>query len=227
MWPRPYRSTHNTPECKVDFFKNRSITNETRKCLESISVQPLCWHSKLSSGESNFQWSSLRCLNLIEVHLWPWLIGHELEINTFLYKVPQLTVHVRAETQPWNPRNCPENSVIELWSGIDLGEGTKPFLECWKFPRVQWTPQLGNGNNMELPRRLRAGHPTKLSNQARRTFVREVTMNPMTTLTELQSSLAEMVELAKKATVSAALHKSRLFGRVASRKPLLRKKRKR
>ena len=49
-------------------------------------------------------------------------------------------------------------------------------------------------------------------------------MNPMTTLTELQSSLAEMVELAKKATVSAALHKSRLFGRVASRKPLLRKK---
>ena len=31
----------------------------------------------------------------------------------------------------------------------------------------------------------RAGHPAKLSNQGRRAFVREVTENPMVTLTEL------------------------------------------
>ena len=63
----------------------------------------------------------------------------------------------------------------------------------------------------------------KLSNRARRTLVKEVTKNPMTTLTKLQSSLAEMVEPAGRTTVSAAFHKSRLYWRVARQKPFLRK----
>ena len=46
----------------------------------------------------------------------------------------------------------------------------------------------------------------------------------MTTLTELQSSLAEMGEPAGRTTISAALHKSRLYGRVAIWKSLLRKR---
>ena len=46
----------------------------------------------------------------------------------------------------------------------------------------------------------------------------------MTTLTELQSSLAEMGEPAGRTTVSAALHKSKLYGRVVRLKPLLRKR---
>jgi len=52
----------------------------------------------------------------------------------------------------------------------------------------------------------------------------EVTKNPLTTLTELHSSLAEMEEPAGRPAVSAALHKSRLYGRVARQKPLLRKR---
>ena len=48
----------------------------------------------------------------------------------------------------------------------------------------------------------------------------------MTTLTELQSSLAEMGEPAGRRTVSAELHKSRLYGRVARWNPLLRKRHK-
>ena len=36
---------------------------------------------------------------------------------------------------------------------------------------------------------LRAGRPSKLSNPGRRALVREVTKNPMVTLTELQSSV--------------------------------------
>ena len=56
----------------------------------------------------------------------------------------------------------------------------------------------------------RAGSPTKLSNQPRRTLVREVTQTPMTTLTELQHSLAEMGEPARRTTVSTALHQSGL-----------------
>ena len=77
---------------------------------------------------------------------------------------------------------------------------------------------------MELPTTQtlpRAGHLTKLSNWAR-ALVWEVTKNPMSTLTELQSSLAEMGEPARRTTVSAAYHKSRLCGRVARQKPLLR-----
>ena len=77
---------------------------------------------------------------------------------------------------------------------------------------------------MELPRLPRAGHLTKLRNRARRTLVREVTMNPMTTLTEQKSSLAEMEEPARRTTVSAALQKSRLYGIVTRQKALLRKK---
>ena len=51
-----------------------------------------------------------------------------------------------------------------------------------------------------------------------------VTKNPIITLTELQSSLVEMGEPNGRTTVSAAFHKSRLYGRVARRKPLLRKR---
>ena len=72
---------------------------------------------------------------------------------------------------------------------------------------------------MELPRLLLelAVRPNRERSD------QEVTKNPMTTLTELQNSFAEMGEPARRTTVSAALHKSRLYGRVVRRKPLLRK----
>ena len=55
-------------------------------------------------------------------------------------------------------------------------------------------------------------------------MVREVTKNPMVTLTELQSSSVEMGETSRRTTISAALHQSGLYGRVARRKPLLSKR---
>jgi hypothetical protein len=69
----------------------------------------------------------------------------------------------------------------------------------------------------------RAGRPAKLSNRGRRFFVRELTKNPMVTLTELQSSSVEMVEPYRRTTISAALHQSGFYGRVARWKPLLSK----
>ena len=75
------------------------------------------------------------------------------------------------------------------------------------------------GTTKTLPR---AGHPVKLSNQGRRALAREVTKNPMVTLTELQSSSVEMGELSR-TTISAANHQSGLYGRVVRRKPLLSK----
>ena len=133
--------------------------------------------------------------------------------HNFLYKVPQLTVHVRAETPPWSPRY--EVREVEFQDKMvrrhGPREGYKTIYRVLKVPKStvssiirKWTKY---GTTQTLPR---AGHPTKLSNRARRTLVMEVTKNTMTTLTELQSSLAEMVEPARRPIISAALHKSRL-----------------
>jgi hypothetical protein len=61
------------------------------------------------------------------------------------------------------------------------------------------------------------------SNQ-RRALVREVTKNPMVTLTELQSATVDMREPARRTTIATALHQSGFYGRVARRKPLLSKR---
>ena len=55
-------------------------------------------------------------------------------------------------------------------------------------------------------------------------MVREVTKNPMVTLTELQSTSVEMGEPSRRTTIFAVLHQSGLYGRVARRKPLLNKR---
>jgi hypothetical protein len=68
------------------------------------------------------------------------------------------------------------------------------------------------GTTKTLPR---AGFLAKLSNRGRRALVREVTKNPMFTLTDLQTSSVEMVVLLEGSPISAALHQSGLYGRVA------------
>jgi hypothetical protein len=69
----------------------------------------------------------------------------------------------------------------------------------------------------------RAGNVAKLSNRGSRALVREVTKNPMVTLTELQSSSVALGEPSRRTTISAALHQSLLYDRVARRKPLSKK----
>jgi hypothetical protein len=51
-----------------------------------------------------------------------------------------------------------------------------------------------------------------------------VTKNLMVTLTELQTSSVEMGEPSRRTNISAALHQSGLYGRVARWKPLLSKR---
>ena len=74
------------------------------------------------------------------------------------------------------------------------------------------------GTTRTLPR---ASRPSKLSDRGRRALVREVTENPMVTLSELQRSSVERGEPSRRTTISAAIHQSSLYGRVARRKPLL------
>ena len=76
------------------------------------------------------------------------------------------------------------------------------------------------GTTKKLPR---VSRPAKLSNRGRRALVREVTKNPMITLTELENSTVETGEPSRRTTISAAFHQSGLYGKVARRKLLLSK----
>jgi hypothetical protein len=71
------------------------------------------------------------------------------------------------------------------------------------------------GTTKILPR---AGRLAKLSNRGRRALVREVIKNLMVILTELHRGPS------RRTTISAALHQSGLYGRVARWKPLLSKR---
>ncbi|MGH0164277.1 UNVERIFIED_CONTAM: hypothetical protein FKN15_046784 [Acipenser sinensis] len=69
----------------------------------------------------------------------------------------------------------------------------------------------------------RTGRPQKLRIRARRALVREATKRPVATLKELQSSKAELGDTVHTATIARVLQKTGLYGRVAKRKPLLKK----
>ena len=76
------------------------------------------------------------------------------------------------------------------------------------------------GTTKTLPR---SDRPSKLDDQAKRRLIREATKWPMTTLKELHAFMAKTGHCLHVTTMSQALHKSGLYGRVARRKPLLKK----
>ncbi|KAF7651086.1 hypothetical protein LDENG_00116390 [Lucifuga dentata] len=89
-------------------------------------------------------------------------------------------------------------SVNIPWSSV------KSIIKKWK----------ACGTTVNLPR---AGRAPKLSDRARRRLVREATKTPMTTLKELQGSVAAIGESVQTTTVAWLLHQSQLFGRAAQR----------
>ncbi|MBN3278955.1 TCB1 transposase, partial [Polyodon spathula] len=105
-----------------------------------------------------------------------------------------------------------------------LGKGYKIISKCLDIPvstvgsiirkwKLHHTTQA-------LPRK---GRPSKLSAQTRRRLVREATERPTITLKELQSSVAGSGVMVHQSTISRALHNTGLYGRVARKKPLLKK----
>ena len=77
------------------------------------------------------------------------------------------------------------------------------------------------GTTTILPRE---GGPPKHMDQSRRAFIREATKRPKITLNELQSSTAEIGVSVHRTTLSHTLHSAGLYGIVAKKKPLLKKK---
>ncbi|KAG2462834.1 TC1A transposase, partial [Polypterus senegalus] len=105
------------------------------------------------------------------------------------------------------------------------GEGYRKSSAALKVPMSTVASIIRKWKKFETTRTLpRAGRPSKLSDQGRRALVREVTKNPMVTLSELQRSSVERGEPSRRTTISAAIHQSGLYGRVARQKPLLSKR---
>ncbi|KAG2459991.1 TCB1 transposase, partial [Polypterus senegalus] len=105
------------------------------------------------------------------------------------------------------------------------GEGYRKISAALKVPMSTVASIIRKRKKFETTRTLpRAGRPSKLSDWGRRALVRDVTKNPMVTLSELQRSSVERGEPSRRTTISAAIHQSGLYGRVARRKPLLSKR---
>ncbi|KAG2462346.1 TCB1 transposase, partial [Polypterus senegalus] len=99
------------------------------------------------------------------------------------------------------------------------GEGYKKISAALKVPMSTVASIIRKWKKFETTRTLpKAGRPSKLSDQGRRALVREVTKNPMVTLSELHRSCVVRGELSRRSTISAAIHQSGLYGRVASKR---------
>ncbi|KAG2465241.1 TCB1 transposase, partial [Polypterus senegalus] len=102
------------------------------------------------------------------------------------------------------------------------GEGYRKISAALKVPMSTVAFIIHKWKKFKTTQTLpRAGRPSKLSDWGRRALVREVTKNLMVTLSELQRSSVERGEPSSRATISAAIHQSGLYGRVGRRKPLL------
>ena len=89
------------------------------------------------------------------------------------------------------------------------GKGYQKMPAALKVPKNTVASIILKWKKFETTKTLpRAGRQAKLSNRGRRALVREVTKNPMVTLTELKSSSVVMGEPSRRTTISAALHQS-------------------
>ena len=90
-------------------------------------------------------------------------------------------------------QDCVEEGYQNMSAALKVPKNTVAsiFLKWKNFGTIKTLP--------------RAGRPAKLSNWGRRALVREMTKNPMVTLTELQCSSVEMGEPSRRTTISAAL----------------------
>ncbi len=118
-------------------------------------------------------------------------------------------------------KELPEELRDRIVARHRSGQGYKKMSAALKVPKSTVASIILKWKTFGTTRTLpRAGHPAKLSYRGRRALVREVKKNPKITVA-LQRCIREMGESGRKSTITAALHQSGLYGRVARRKPLL------
>ncbi len=118
-------------------------------------------------------------------------------------------------------KELPEELRDRIVARHRSGQGYKKISAALKVPKSTVASIILNWKTFGTTRTLpRAGRPAKLSYRGRRALVREV-KNPKITVAEIQRCIREMGESCRKLTITAALHQSGLYGRLARRKPLL------
>ena len=104
------------------------------------------------------------------------------------------------------------------------GDGCKNISKAlnipWSTVKTIIKKWKAYGATKTLPR---SGSPSKLDDQARRRLIREATKRPMANLKERHAFMAKTGHCVHLITISQALHKSGMYGRVAKRKQLLKK----
>ncbi|KAI2654844.1 Transposable element Tcb1 transposase [Labeo rohita] len=119
-------------------------------------------------------------------------------------------------------KELPEELRDRIVARHRSGQGYKNISAALKVPESTVASIILKWKTFGTTRTLpRAGRLAKLSYRGRRALVREVKKNPKITVAELQRCSREMGESCRKSTITAALHQSGLYGRVARRKPLL------
>jgi hypothetical protein len=100
----------------------------------------------------------------------------------------------------------PSHEVEGIVSGAQRQDCVpKKCLQYWRSPRTQWPTSFLNGRCLEPPRLF------KHSNQGRMALFKDVTKNPLVTVTELQRSSVEIGEPSRRTTISTALYQSGLM----------------
>ena len=140
--------------------------------------------------------------------------------HTGLFKVPQLTEHVRAKTMPDVEGivcRAPRQDCVEaqIWGRVPKKES----MQHWRCPTTQWPPSFLNGWSLEPPRLF-----LELAARPNWAIGGEGPWSGRWPKTRRSLWQGSRVLLWRRTTISAALHQSDLHGRVARQKPLLNKK---
>ncbi len=119
-------------------------------------------------------------------------------------------------------KELPEELRDRIVARHRSGQGYKKNSAALKVPKSTVASIILKWKTFGMTRTLpRAGSPAKLSYQGRRALVRGKEEPKEPKLAELQRCIREMGESCRKSIITAALHQSGLYGRVARRKPLL------
>ncbi len=190
-----------------------------------LSIQTLCCDAHIfNSGAVHYFWSSLRWFyTFIWVQLCLIiLIGLDLESHTPVYIRPYSSQCMSEQMRIMRSKELPEELRDRIVARHRSGQGYKKNSAALKVPKSTVASIILKRKTFGTTRTLpRAGRPAKLSYRGRRDLVREVKKNPKITVAELQRCIRGMGESCRKSTITAALHQSGLYGRVARRKPLL------
>lgn len=104
------------------------------------------------------------------------------------------------------------------------GEGYGKIASSLHIPKATIQSVIKKWKKHHTTKNLkRSGRPAKLSARMKSHLTRQATVNPFVTLTDLKKGAEDMGAKVHKSTISRTLHKNNLYGRVARRKPFLKK----